>query len=78
MVGGEVKGKPDTAIANSGKELIKLHPDYMKYKWYWRNWIKEDLYSLTKTEEKQLQQFKKRKKEAAARVVKLYPKVATA
>ena len=50
----------------------------MKYKWYWRNWITEDLYSLTKTEEKQLQQFKKQKSKAVARVVEMYPKVATA
>ena len=64
-------------IASTGKELIKCHPDYMKYKWYWRNYVEED-YTMSKAEEKQFSQYLKQKSKAVARVVEMYPKVATA
>lgn len=64
-------------LASTGKELIKCHPDYMKYKWYWRNYIEED-YTMSKAEEKQFSQYLKQKSKAVARVVEMYPKVATA
>jgi hypothetical protein len=64
-------------LASTGKELIKCHPDYMKYKWYWRSYIEED-YIMSKAEEKQFSQYLKQKRKAVARVVEMYPKVATA
>lgn len=67
----------ETWKTETGKELIKMHPDYMKYKWYWRNYIAPD-YTMSKTEEKMYFKYLKEKGKAATRVVKLYPKVATA
>jgi hypothetical protein len=70
---------PDGTIYlySTGKELIKAHPDYMKYKWYWRNYIEED-YKMSKAEEKQYSQYLKQKSKAVSRVVEMYPKVAMA
>ena len=69
--------REETWKTETGKELIKMHPDYMKYKWYWRNYIAPD-YTMSKTEEKMYFKYLKEKGKAATRVVKLYPKVATA
>ena len=64
-------------LHSTGRELIKAHPDYMKFKWYWRNFNEEEI-KMSKAEEKQYDEYIKQQQKAKARVIKMHSQVATA
>ena len=64
-------------LHSTGRELIKAHPDYMKFKWYWRNFKEEEI-KMSKAEEKQYDDYIKQQQKAKARVIKMHSQVATA